>query len=229
MYVTPPCTYTYIYMQLYIARGNQACAEMMCRTMTDSMCKPSLVLRLSYEREPGNHCMCMRQIYRKTFRDTFVMYDKIYGKGDTDQVSETRAYEWQLSCRICSSVVERSHCVSLFSQEMTKCNLASRMSRLLEVPISQEDPLAHCACRSCKGKFISMESKLESLWTLANSNFQSLASSCPEQETWYWRITAKTRPASKRGVGRSRTFFPSESCKRILDQNYFYWYNNIVM
>ena len=70
-------------------------------------------------------------------------------------------------CRICSSVVERSHCVSLFSPEMTKCNLAFRMSRLLEVPkISQEDPLPHYACRSCKVKFISMESKLESLRTL---------------------------------------------------------------
>ena len=37
-------------------------------------------------------------------------------------------------CRICSSLVERLHCVSLFSPEMTKCNLAFRMSRLLEVP-----------------------------------------------------------------------------------------------
>ena len=52
-------------------------------------------------------------------------------------------------CRICSSVVKRSHCVSLFSPEMTKCNLAFRMSRLLEVPkISQEDPLPHYACCS---------------------------------------------------------------------------------
>ena len=58
-------------------------------------------------------------------------------------------------CRICSSVVERLHCVSLFSPEMTKCNRAFRMSRLLEVPkISQEDPLPHYACRSCKVKFI---------------------------------------------------------------------------
>ena len=128
-------------------------------------------------------------------------------------------------CRICSSVVERLHCVSLFSPEMTKCNLAFRMSRLLEVPkISQEDPLPHYACRSCKVKFISMESKLES--------YQSLASSCPEQQPSTNKkrtkdtsgddvspSTAKARPASKRGVGRSRTLFPSESCKRILDRN----------
>ena len=138
-------------------------------------------------------------------------------------------------CRICSSVVERSHCVSLFSPEMTKFNLAFRMSRLLEVPkISQEDPLPHYACRSCKVKFISMESKLESLRTLAKSSYQSLASSCPEQQPSTNKkrtkdtsgddvpvspSTAKARPASKRGVGRSRTLFPSESCKRILDRN----------
>ena len=138
-------------------------------------------------------------------------------------------------CRICSSVVERSHCVSLFSPEMTKCNLAFRMSRLLEVlKISQEDPLPHYACHSCKVKFISMESKLESLRTLAKSSYQSLASSYPEQQPSTNKkrtkdtsgddvpvspSTAKARPASKRGVGRSRTLFPSESCKRILDQN----------
>ena len=123
-------------------------------------------------------------------------------------------------CQICSSVVERLHCVSLFSPEMTKCNLASRMSRLLEVPISQEDPLLHYACRSCKGKFISMESKLESLRTLAKSSYQSLASSCPEQQPSTNKkrtkdtsgddvhvspSMAKARLASKRGVGRSRT------------------------
>ena len=135
-------------------------------------------------------------------------------------------------CRICSSVVERSHCVSLFSPEMTKCNLGFRMSRLLEVPkISQEDPLPHYVCRSCKVKFISMESKLESLRTLAKSSYQSLASSCPEQQPSTNKrtkdtsgddvspSTAKARPASKRGFGRFRTLFPSESCKRILDQN----------
>ena len=136
-------------------------------------------------------------------------------------------------CQICSSVVERSHCVSLFSPEMTKYNLAFRMSRLLEVPkISQEDPLPHYACSSCKVKFISMESKLERLRTLAKSSYQSLASSCPEQQPSTNKkctkdtsgddvspSTAKARPASKRGVGRSKILFPSESCKRILDQN----------
>ena len=142
-------------------------------------------------------------------------------------------------CRICSSVVECLHCVSLFSPEMTKYNLAFRMSRLLEVPkISQEDPLPHYACHSCKvkfismQKFISMESKLESLRTLAKSSYQSLASSYPEQQPSTNKkrtkdtsgddvspSTANARPASKRGVGRSKTLFPSESCKRILDQN----------
>ena len=85
---------------------------------------------------------------------------------------------------------------------------------------------------ACKVKFISMESKLESLRTLTKSSYQSLASSCPEQQpsTNKKRIKdtsgddvspsmAKARPASKRGVGRYRTLFPSESCKRILDQN----------
>ena len=83
-------------------------------------------------------------------------------------------------CRICSSAVERSYCVSLFSSEMTQCNLASRMSKL--IPISHEDPVLHYACRSCKGKFISMETKLESLHTLAKSSYKALASFCLEQQ-----------------------------------------------
>ena len=133
-------------------------------------------------------------------------------------------------CWICSSVVEHLHCVSLFSPEMTKCNLAFRMSRLLEVPkIYQEDPLPHYACRSCKVKFVSMESKLESLRTLAKSSYQSLASSCPEQQPSTNKkcikdtsgddvspSTAKARPASKRGFGRFRTLFPSEAVREFL-------------
>ena len=57
-------------------------------------------------------------------------------------------------CRICSSVVGRSHCISPFSQEMTKCDQASRMSKILEVPISQEDNLSHYVWRSCKGDLL---------------------------------------------------------------------------
>ena len=47
-------------------------------------------------------------------------------------------------CRICSSVIGRSHCISLFSEDNAKdTNLASRMAKLLEVPISQEDNLSN--------------------------------------------------------------------------------------
>ena len=125
-------------------------------------------------------------------------------------------------CRICSSVVERSHCVSLFSPENIKSNLASRMSGLLEVPISKGDDLPDCVCRACKGKFITVETKLESLRALAKSSYK--AQTYPEQQpssrkrtkdtsgTDASPCTTKSRPAAKRGVGR--TLFPEENCKR---------------
>ena len=127
------------------------------------------------------------------------------------------------TCRVCSSVVGRTHCVTFFSPEMTKCNLASRMSKLLEVPICQEDTLSKFVCRSCKTKFISVESKLESLRTLAKSSYQ--VQSGPEQQSSRKRTkdtsgdnaspsTVKARPASKRGIGRAKTLFPAEICKK---------------
>ena len=128
-------------------------------------------------------------------------------------------------CRICSAVVERSHCISLFSADSVKCNLAIRMTKLLEIPISQEDKLSNFVCRSCKARFLTVENKLDSMRTLAKSSYQAYyppveqpSSTCTKRtkDTSGDNAspsTVKARPASKRGVGRSKTLFPRDSCK----------------
>ena len=131
--------------------------------------------------------------------------------------------EAMAKCRLCSSVVERSHCIALYSADSVKCNLASRMTKLLEVPISQEDKLSNLVCRSCKGRFLTVESKLDSLRTIAKSSYQVYYPPV-EQPSSRKRAkdtsgdsaspnTMKARPASKRGVGRSKTLFPHDICK----------------
>ena len=67
----------------------------------------------------------------------------------------------------CSLVIGRSHCIALFSEDSVKCNLASRMTKLLEVPISQEDKLSYLVSQSCKVKFLTVENKLDSMHTHA--------------------------------------------------------------
>ena len=106
-----------------------------------------------------------------------------------------------------------------------KCNLAVRMTKLLEIPISQEDKLSNFVCRSCKARFLTVENKLDSMRTLAKSSYQAYYP--PVKQPSSTRIkrtkdtsgdnaspsTVKARPASKRGVGRSKTLFPCDSCK----------------
>ena len=129
-------------------------------------------------------------------------------------------------CRICSSVVGHSHCIALFSGDSVKCNLVSRMTKLLEVPISQEDKLSNYVCRSRKGRFLTLENKVESMHTLAKSSYQAYYPPDQQPSTESSRKRTKDTsgdgaspstmnacPASKRGVGRSKTLFPRDSRK----------------
>ena len=129
-------------------------------------------------------------------------------------------------CRICSSVVGRFHCTALFSEDSVKCNLVSRMTKLLEVPIYQGDKLSNYICRSCKGRFITLENKVDSMQSLAKSSYQAYYPPDQQHSPEISRkrtkntggdgvspSTLKARPALKLGVGRSKTLFPCDSRK----------------
>ena len=61
------------------------------------------------------------------------------------------------SCRICDSVLSRTHYVALFSRESLASDLANRLSKVADVPVASEDGLSRFICISCKKKLMSGE------------------------------------------------------------------------
>ena len=97
------------------------------------------------------------------------------GEREPDTASHSCCINYLMTmaeCRICSSAIGCSHCIFLFSEEGAKSNLASRMAKLQEIPIFQEDNLSALVCQSYKGKFLTLETKLESMHTIAKSLYQ---------------------------------------------------------
>ena len=61
------------------------------------------------------------------------------------------------SCRICDSVLSRTHYVALFSRESLASDLANRLSKVADVPVASEDGLSRFICIPCKNKLMSGE------------------------------------------------------------------------
>ena len=61
------------------------------------------------------------------------------------------------SCRICDSVLFRTHSVALFSRESLASDLANRLSKVADVPVASEDGLSRFICIPCKNKLMSGE------------------------------------------------------------------------
>ena len=59
------------------------------------------------------------------------------------------------SCRICDSVLSRTHYVTLFSRESLASDLANRLSKVADVPVVSEDGLSRFICIPCKNKLMS--------------------------------------------------------------------------
>ena len=79
------------------------------------------------------------------------------------------------NCKICYTRTEPTHRTQLFSVESEKVNLASRINKLLLIPVEKNTRLPHFICRSCKNKFLAVEARLESLRALARSSYEALA------------------------------------------------------
>lgn len=65
-------------------------------------------------------------------------------------------------CRLRSTETVRMHSVSLFSKDSVQNDLPERFSRLAQVSIGEDDGLYGYLCRKSKGRFVSLEDKLDS-------------------------------------------------------------------
>ena len=119
-------------------------------------------------------------------------------------------------CRLCSTETERTHSVSLFSKDSVQKDLPGRLSRLAQVPVGEEDGLSGYLCRKCKGKFVSLEAKLDAFRAMA----KAVASPRQRIPACRKRVkdtsgglvsphTAHARPRSKRSTS-SRVLFPDK-------------------
>ena len=66
-------------------------------------------------------------------------------------------YTMSKSCRICDSVLSRTHYVALFSRESLASDLANRLSKVADVTVASEDGLSRFICIPCKNKLMSGE------------------------------------------------------------------------
>ena len=75
-------------------------------------------------------------------------------------------------CHLCCSSSSSTRCSALFSKEAIQRDLPGRLSNLLQLPVSDSDGLSSYLCRSCMGKFTTVESKLESFRSMAKAGYE---------------------------------------------------------
>ena len=62
------------------------------------------------------------------------------------------------SCRLCSSAVAPVVPVAQFFRESQGADIPGRLSRVLDLPMTERDGLSKCICKPCKRKFLAAES-----------------------------------------------------------------------
>jgi len=179
----------------------------------------SLVPRpLPPEEWPGTYCLRMRVILRYILRKKrralthprgvvrgMLYYPRIRIVF-LDEMSD-------LTCRICLSAIESKHSTALFTAAGLSQEWPSRIGELLCVEIVKGDGLPNHICRSCKGRVISIEGKLQSLRALAQESFRKLqdkrSSDRKRSKDTSGGLgvspnTANVRPPAKRQYGLAR-------------------------
>ena len=61
-------------------------------------------------------------------------------------------------CRICSNSVHAKHSVALFSNDAVKDRIPERLSRIIDLPVTEADRLPNYLCRPCIRRFKAAES-----------------------------------------------------------------------
>ena len=122
------------------------------------------------------------------------------------------------SCRLCNGIADYSHRFALFSPSNTKKDLPGRVSRMLGVPVHQNDGRPTVLCRHCMNKFSALERDLEALKQKARATYNSFLDkenvrSRKRTKNTSGSVvspTASVRPPAKR-MDRCRLFANRES------------------
>ena len=123
------------------------------------------------------------------------------------------------NCRVCFGVAQANHCTAIFSAPSNSLNWPLRLNKLLLVDIQEGDGLGGHVCRSCTGKVASIESKLESLRSIAKDTDTKLRARLSSRkrpkntgDLLVSPDTAAARPSAKRyPAGVRRSLFASNS------------------
>ena len=117
------------------------------------------------------------------------------------------------TCRICLSTVETKHSTALFTATCLSQGWPTRIRELLYVEVVKDDGLPSHICRSCRGKVVSIEVKLQNLRALAQESLKKLQdtrsgerkrSKDTSSRLGVSPHTANARPPAKRQYGVPR-------------------------
>ena len=98
-------------------------------------------------------------------------------------------------CRLCYTETDYKHCTGLFTGIKNRA-MTSRMCDLLQILIEENDGLPSMVCRKCLGKFNTIESKLDSLRSLAQSSYEAYLKANSS-------VCTRKRPKVTSGIGVS--------------------------
>ena len=101
----------------------------------------------------------------------------------------TLSHMMMRSCRICSKVVEAKHSLALFSQDAVKDGFPDRLSRVINLPVRENDGLPKHICRPCNRRLTAAES------------FIHLARSSYEKEEFWSDNTSSSNTVTVEGSG----------------------------
>ncbi len=93
--------------------------------------------------------------------------------------SDKMATAESVNCRICSSCVSSKHSIALFSRKDKSLDIADRLSRVIGMPVVQNDGHSWYLCRPCNRKFLSAEALIK----LAKASYEKSIPSLPTPRT----------------------------------------------
>ena len=118
----------------------------------------------------------------------------------------------KVQCRVCLAIVDRKHGTDLFSEK----NWANRVTKLLEVPVSQSDGFPSYICRWCRRCVETIQTKIERLQELITHSYSKFSSTsrkrtkCTSGSLGVSLATAAARPPTKRTALQRRQLFPAD-------------------
>ena len=118
-------------------------------------------------------------------------------------------------CRICLGKAEHPHYCSIFSNGSLQKNIPGRLSKLLDITISQDDAgYPSRVCRGCMSRFYSLEKSLEELREKAMNSYREYRRKHSRQSPG--TPTSRRPPAKRSSLNRARCLFPEDPSKSLV-------------